>query len=155
MAYKIKQQDDPIYNIFFLERGKGVVDGIVLADNFETLKESDGVRVYSRDGKSYEFKIGDFDLMIETVDKIDFNRHKKGFDRPFTIFKIESVDYNHTFDEVKEAFRIGPIGRRDSTDTLTVKFVKCWPDCTIKDTHEMEALISGIRRDISLEKLGI
>jgi len=151
MSYRIKQQGDPVYNIFFLERGKDVVDGIVMAWNFETLMEDDSVRVYSRDGKNHEFDIGDYDLMIETVDKIDFNRHRKGFDRPFTVFKIESVDYKSEFDEGA----MTPNGRRSSTETLTVSFAKHWQDCAINDTHEMEALISGIRRDISLERLGI
>lgn len=146
-AYKIKKDGDPLYSLFFLEKEKSLSDGIVFVKDFDTKTESDGSFVYTRNGRdSDSLKKIDCDLMIETVDKIDFHSYRKDFDRPFTVFQIERYEFKHVFDDP---------GLISSTDRLTVKYLRSWPDCKIKDAQEMDALITGIRREISLGKLGI
>jgi hypothetical protein len=150
-AYKIKKDGDKYYTIFFLERAKSVSEGIVTAGEFDDLKETAGLPWntldYSRNGKGQDFKKGDYDLMIESVGEIDYNSsYRKEFEKPFTVFQVESFKFKHRFDDP---------GLISSTDYLTVKFEKSWTDCKIKDGQQLEALIAGIRRDISLRKLGI
>jgi hypothetical protein len=149
-AYKIRKEGDKYYTLFFLERGNPVVDGIVTGGDFDDLKETEGLPwntlVYSRNGKGQDFKKGDYDLMIESIGEIDYNSYKKEFAKSFTVFQVESYKFKHRFDDP---------GLISSTDYLTVKFEKSWPDCNIKDGRDFEALIAGIRRDISLKKLGI
>jgi len=152
-AYKIKKEGDKYYTIFFLERGKSAMEGIVMGGDFDDLKETEGLPwntlVYSRNGKQ-DFKKGDYDLMIESVGEIDYNSYIKEFEKSFTVFQVESHKFVHKFDDPGLIRFIG-----GSTDYLTVKFEKSWPDCKIKDGKDLEALIAGIRRDISLRKLGI
>jgi hypothetical protein len=149
-AYKIKQQGDKFYSIFFLERGKSITEGIVTGGDFDDLKETEGLPwntlVYSRNGKGQDFNKGDYDLMIESVGEIDFHSYRKEFEKSFTVFQVENFKFKHKFEDP---------GLISSTDYLTVKFEKSWPDCNIKDGQQLEALIAGIRRDISLRKLGI
>jgi hypothetical protein len=150
-AYKIKKEGDKYYSIFFLERGKSATEGIVMAGDFEDLQETEGLPwntlVYSRDGKKEEFKKGDYDLMIESVGEIDYLSYKKDLNlKSFTVFQVESYKFKHRFDDP---------GLISSTDYLTIKFEMAWPDCNIKDGRDFESLIAGIRRDISLRKLGI
>jgi len=149
-AYKIKKEGDKFYSIFFLERGKSATDGIVTGGDFEDLKETAGLPwntlVYSKNGNGLDFKKGDYDLMIESIGEIDYNSYRKEFEKSFTVFQVENYKFKHRFDDP---------GLISSTDYLTVKFEKSWPDCNIKDGQQLEALISGIRRDISLRKLGI
>jgi len=149
-AYKIKKEGDKYYTIFFLERGKSPMEGIVMVGDFEDLKETEGLPwntlVYSRNGKGQDFKKGDYDLMIESIGEIDYNSYRKDFEKSFTVFQVESYKFKHRFDDP---------GLISSTDYLTIKFERSWPDCNIKDGRDFEALIAGIRRDISLKKLGI
>jgi hypothetical protein len=150
-AYKIKKEGDKYYSIFFFERGKSATEGIVMAGDFEDLQETEGLPwntlVYSRDGKKEEFKKGDYDLMIESVGEIDYLSYKKDLNlKSFTVFQVESYKFKHRFDDP---------GLISSTDYLTIKFEMAWTDCNIKDGRDFESLIAGIRRDISLRKLGI
>jgi hypothetical protein len=149
-AYKIKQQGDKYYTLFFLERGKPVFEGITAVGDFDDLKETEGLPwntlVYSRNGKKEDFNKGDYDLLIESVGEIDFDSYRKEFEKSFTVFQVENYKFKHKFEDP---------GLISSTDYLTVKFEKSWPECNIKDGQQLEALISGIRRDISLRKLGI
>ena len=154
-AYKIKKEGDKYYTLFFLERGKSATEGIVMCGDFEDLKETEGLpwntlvysrEVYSRDGKDQDFKKGDYDLMIESIGEIDYNSYRKDFEKSFTVFQVENYKFKHKFDDP---------GLISSTDYLTIKFEKFWSDCNIKDGCDFEALIAGIRRDISLRKLGI
>lgn len=149
-AYKIKKEGDKYYTLFFLERGKSATEGIVMCGDFEDLKETAGLPwntlVYSRNGKGQDFKKGDYDLMIESIGEIDYNSYRKDFEKSFTVFQVESYKFKHRFDDP---------GLISSTDYLTIKFEMAWPDCNIKDGRDFEALIAGIRRDISLRKLGI
>ena len=149
-AYKIKQQGDKYYALFFLERGKPVFEGIVAVGDYDFLNASEGLPwntlVYSRNGKKEDFNKGDYDLLIESVGEIDFHSYKKEFEKSFTVFQVEKYKFKAKFEDP---------GLISSTDYLTVNFDKSWPDCNIKDGQQLEALISGIRRDISLRKLGI
>jgi len=149
-AYKIKQQGDKYYTLFFLERGKPVFEGIVAVGDYDFLNASEGLPwntlVYSRNGKKEDFNKGDYDLLIESVGEIDFHSYRKEFEKSFTVFQVEKYKFKAKFEDP---------GLISSTDYLTVKFEKSWPDCNIKDGQQLEALISGIRRDISLRKLGI
>ena len=149
-AYKIKQQGDKYYTLFFLERGKPVFEGIAAAGDYDHLKESEGIPwntlVYSRNGKKEDFNKGDYDLLIESVGEIDFDSYRKEFEKSFTVFQVENYKFKHKFEDP---------GLISSTEYLTVNFEKSWPECNIKDGQQLEALISGIRRDISLRKLGI
>jgi len=149
-AYKIKQQGDKYYTLFFLERGKPVFEGIVAVGDYDFLNASGGLPwntlVYSRNGKKEDFNKGDYDLLIESVGEIDFDSYRKEFEKSFTVFQVENYKFKHKFEDP---------GLISSTDYLTVKFEKSWPECNIKDGQQLEALISGIRRDISLRKLGI
>jgi hypothetical protein len=149
-AYKIKKEGDKYYSIFFLERGKSAMKGIMMAGDFDELKETTGIPfntlVYSRNGKGEDFKKGDYDLMIESIGEIDYHSYMKDFEKSFTVFQVENYKFKHKFDDP---------GLISSTDYLTIKFEKFWSDCNIKDGRDFEALIAGIRRDISLRKLGI
>lgn len=149
-AYKIKKEGDKYYTIFFLERGKSATEGIVMCGDFDDLKETEGLPwntlVYSRNGKDQDFKKGDYDLMIESIGEIDYNSYNKEFAKSFTVFQVESHKFVHKFEDP---------GLIISTDYLTVKFEKSWQNCSINDGQGFEALIAGIRRDISLRKLGI
>jgi len=149
-AYKIKKEGDKYYTIFFLQRGKSPMEGIVMGGDFEDLKETEGLPwntlAYSRNGKGQDFKKGDYDLMIESIGEIDYNSYRKDFEKSFTVFQVESYKFKHRFDDP---------GLISSTDYLTVKFERSWPECNINNGQELDALISGIRRDISLRKLGI
>jgi hypothetical protein len=149
-ASKIRKEGDKYYTIFFLERGKSAMKGIVMGGDYDELKETAGIPfntlVYSRNGKGEDFKKGDYDLMIESIGEIDYHSYMKDFEKSFTVFQVESQKFVHKFDDP---------GLIISTDYLTVKFEKSWPNCSINNSQELEALISGIRRDISLRKLGI
>jgi len=149
-AYKIKQQGDKYYTLFFLERGKPVFEGIVAVGDYDFLNASEGLPwntlVYSRNGKKEDFNKGDYDLLIESVGEIDFHSYRKEFEKSFTVFQVEKYKFKAKFEDP---------GLISSTDYLTVNFDKSWPDCNIKDGQQLEALIAGIRRDIFLRKLGI
>lgn len=149
-AHKIRQQGDKYYSLFFLERGKGVSDGIMAAGDFEDLKLGEGKLVYTRNGggaRSAEFKKGDYDLMIESIGEIDLSSFRKNFDTgSFSVYQVGSVAFRHRFDDP---------GLISSTDYLTVAISNRWPECRIRTTQEMQSLIAGIRREISLGKLGI
>jgi len=149
-AYKIKKEGDKYYSIFFLERGKSATEGIVMGGDFEDLEETEGLPwntlVYSRDGKKEEFKKGDYDLMIESVGEIDYRSYIKDFGKSFNVFQVESHKFTYRYDDPRLI---------SSTDYLTIKFEKSWKNCSINNGQELEALIAGIRRDISLRKLGI
>jgi hypothetical protein len=149
-TFKIKQEGDKYYTIFFLERGKPFSEGVTTGGDFDELKETSGLPwntlVYSRDGKGWDFKKGDYDLMIESVGEIDYTSHRMEFTKSFTVFKVEKYNFKHRYNDPNLI---------SSTDYLTVKFEMFWSDCKIKDGKDLESLIKGIRRDISLRKLGI
>lgn len=150
----IKREGDKYYMLFFLERGKPVLEGIVTGGDFDDLEETEGLPwntlVYTRNGNGLDFKRGDYDLMIETIGKYDYNSYKNyNFSaNTFKIYQIEKLNLKTKYNDPRY-----PI--LTSTDYLTVKFEKSWPDCKIKGGNEFEALITGIRRDISLRKLSI
>jgi|GEM_PF-5348774 len=149
--FKIKKDGDPIYEIFLLERGKKAEDGVKYLNSFDDFEEKEGgVRIYRRNGRDYDSNIkGDYDLMIESVGAAEFNSIRFGKEsapKSFTIFQIESVKLSHKYNDPKLI---------SSTDILKVKTGRSWPDRSIKDADGFEALIAGIRREISLGKLGI
>ena len=126
--------------LFFLERGKRVEDGIFSAGTFYALEDgegnlTDGERHYVGSGKfTRSFNESDwqrcYDLMIEADGK------------SFTIFQLDSV-------------RVVPDPSGASDCNISIKFARSWPDCSRKGAKEIEALICGIRREISLSGLGI
>jgi len=150
--YRIKKQGDLYYNIFLIEKGKSVLGGMSSIGVFDDLYESDGdpykKLVYSRDGKNDELngKKIDYDLMIESVSEIDLTSYKKNFKTSFTVFQIENYEFKHKFDDP---------GLITSTDYLTVNFINSWPDCKINSTFDIDSLITKIRREITLDNLGI
>lgn len=149
--FKIKKDGDPIYEIFLLERGKKAEDGVKYLNSFDDFEEKEeGIRIYRRNGRDYDSRIkGDYDLMIESVGVADFNSIRFGKEsalKSFTIFQIEIVKLSHKYNDPKLI---------SSTDILKVKTGRFWTDCLIKDAAAFEALIAGIRREISLGKLGI
>jgi hypothetical protein len=87
--------------------------------------------------------------MIESIGVADFSSikfSKESKFKSFTIFQIESVKLSHKYEDPRLIA---------STDILKVKTGSSWTDLSIKDADGFEALISGIRREISLGKLGI
>ena len=132
--------------LFFLERGKRVEDGILSAGTFYALEDgegnlTDGERHYVGSGKSIlshvalrSFDESDwlrcYDLIIEADGK------------SFTIFQLDGV-------------RVVPDPSGGSDCGISIKFASSWPDCSRKGAKEIEALICGIRREISLSDLGI
>lgn len=142
--FKIKKDGDPIYEIFLLERGKKA-DGVKYLNPFDDFEEKEGgVRIYRSNGRNNDSSVeGDYDLMIESVGAVEF---KESTPKSFTIFQIESIKLSHKYNDPKLI---------RSTDILKVKTGRLWPDCSIKDSEGFEALLAGIRREISLGKLGI
>ena len=152
--FKIKKDGDPIYEIFLLERGKKAKDGVKYLNSFDDFEEKeDGIRIYKRNGRNNDSSVkGDYDLMIESIGAADFTSmrfSKESTFKSFTIFQIESVKLSHKYEDPRLI---------SSTDILKVKIVKTlcsWPDCSIKDAEGFEALIAGIRREITLGSIGI
>ena len=149
--FKIKKDGDPIYEIFLLERGKKAEDGVKYLNPFDEFEEKeDGVRIYRRNGRNNDSNVkSDYDLMIESVGVADLSSmrfSKESTFKSFTIFQIESVKLSHKYEDPRLI---------SSTDILKVKTGRSWTDCLIKDAAAFEALIAGIRREISLGKLGI
>ena len=154
--FKIKQDGDPVYNIFLIERGKKVSEGVTYTHSFEQSEEIEGSMTYTRMGEGGDFELPeDCDLMIETIEHIDFGSIKYGkkASKSFTVFQISG--FSHNLERKDDGFMNMQRYRRRCKETLSFEIVKSWPGCTIKDTEEMEALISGIRREITLGKLGI
>lgn len=148
-AYKIKKDGDPLYELYLLERGKKAKDGVKYLSSFDDFEEKDGFLIYKRTGRNKDSIKGDYDLMIESIGVTDFSSmrfSKESTFKPFTIYQIESVKLSHKYEDPKLIA---------STDILKVKTGRSWPDCSIKDAEGFEALIAGIRREISLGKLGI
>lgn len=149
--FKIKKDGDPIYELYLLERGKKAKDGVKYLNSFDDFEEKEsGVLIYKRNGRDNDFRVkGDYDLMIESIGVTDFSSIKFGKEsafKSFTIFQIESVKLSHKYNDPRLV---------SSTDILKVKTVHSWTDLSIKDAEGFEALIAGIRREISLGKLGI
>ena len=147
--FKIKKDGDPIYELYLLERGKKAKDGVKYLSSFDDFEEKDGFRIYKRTGRNKDSIKGDYDLMIESIGVTDFSSmrfSKESTFKSFTIFQIESVKLSHKYEDPRLI---------TSTDILKVKTGRSWPDCSIKDADGFEALIAGIRREISLGKLGI
>jgi hypothetical protein len=147
--FKIKKDGDPIYELYLLERGKKAKDGVKYLSSFDDFEEKDGFLIYKRTGRNNDYIKGDYDLMIESIGVTDFSSmrfSKESTFKSFTIFQIESVKLSHKYEDPRLI---------TSTDILKVKTGRSWPDCSIKDADGFEALIAGIRREISLGKLGI
>lgn len=157
--FNIKQDGDPVYNIFLIERGKKVSEGVSYTHSFEQSEEIEGSMTYTRMGEGDDFELPeDCDLMIETIEHIDFGSIKCGkkASKSFTVFQISGFTHNiERKDFGDDGFMDMQRYKRRCMETLSFQIVKSWPGCTIKDAEEMEALISGIRREIALEKLGI
>lgn len=152
--FKIKKDGDPIYEIFLLERGKKAKDGVKYLNSFDDFEEKEGgIRIYRRNGRDNDSSVkGDYDLMIESIGAADFTSmrfSKESTFKSFTIFQIESVKLSHKYEDPRL------ISSTDILKVKTVKTLRSWPDCSIKDAEGFEALIAGIRREISLGKLGI
>jgi hypothetical protein len=149
--FKIKKDGDPIYELFLLERGKKAKNGVKYLTPFDDFEEKEeGIRIYKRNGRNNDSSVkGDYDLMIESIGVTDFSSIKFGKEsafKSFTVFQIESIKLSHKYEDPRLI---------TSTDILKVKTGRSWLDCSIKDAEGFEALISGIRREISLGKLGI
>ena len=148
--FKIKKDGDPIYELYLLERGKRAKDGVKYLSSFDDFEEKEGgIRIYKRTGRNKDSIKDDYDLMIESIGVTDFSSIKFGKEstfKSFTIFQIESVKLSHKYEDPRLI---------SSTDILKVKTGRSWTDCLIKDAAAFEALIAGIRREISLGKLGI
>jgi hypothetical protein len=147
--FKIKKDGDPIYELYLLERGKKAKDGVKYLSSFDDFEEKDGFLIYKRTGRNNDYIKDDYDLMIESIGVTDFSSmrfSKESTFKSFTIFQIESVKLSHKYEDPKLIA---------STDILKVKAGRSWTDCSIKDADGFEALIAGIRREISLGKLGI
>ena len=147
--FKIKKDGDPIYELYLLERGKKAKDGVKYLSSFDDFEEKDGFLIYKRTGRNKDSIKGDYDLMIESIGVTDFSSIKFGKEstfKSFTIYQIESVKLSNKYEDPRLI---------TSTDILKVKAGRSWLDCSIKDAEGFEALISGIRREISLGKLGI
>ena len=156
--FNIKQDGDPVYNIFLIERGKKVSEGVSYTHSFEQSEEIEGSMIYKRINDSSDFEVPeDCDLMIETIDHIDFGSMKCGkkASKSFTVFQISGFSHNLEKKDFGEGFMNMQRYKKRYKETLSFQIVKSWPGCTIKDTEEMEALIAGIRREIMLGKLGI
>ena len=147
--FKIKKEGDPIYELYLLERGKKAKDGVKYLSSFDDFEEKDGFLIYKRTGRNKDSIKGDYDLMIESIGVTDFSSmrfSKESTFKSFTIYQIESVKLSNKYEDPRLI---------TSTDILKVKAGRSWLDCSIKDAEGFEALISGIRREISLGKLGI
>ena len=147
--FKIKKDGDPIYELYLLERGKKAKDGVKYLSSFDDFEEKDGFLIYKRTGRNKDSIKGDYDLMIESIGVTDFSSmrfSKESTFKSFTIYQIESVKLSNKYEDPRLI---------TSTDILKVKAGRSWLDCSIKDAEGFEALISGIRREISLGKLGI
>ena len=147
--FKIKKDGDPIYELYLLERGKKAKDGVKYLSSFDDFEEKDGFLIYKRTGRNKDSIKGDYDLMIESIGVTDFSSIKFGKEstfKSFTIYQIESVKLSNKYEDPRLI---------TSTDILKVKAGRSWLDCSIKDADGFEALIAGIRREISLGKLGI
>lgn len=147
--FKIKKDGDPIYELYLLERGKKAKDGVKYLSSFDDFEEKDGFLIYKRTGRNKDSIKGDYDLMIESIGVTDFSSmrfSKESTFKSFTIYQIESVKLSNKYEDPRLI---------TSTDILKVKAGRSWLDCSIKDAEGFEALISGIRREISLDKLGI
>ena len=132
-----------------LERGKKAKDGVKYLSSFDDFEEKDGFLIYKRTGRNKDSIKGDYDLMIESIGVTDFSSmrfSKESTFKSFTIYQIESVKLSNKYEDPRLI---------TSTDILKVKAGRSWLDCSIKDAEGFEALISGIRREISLGKLGI
>ena len=148
-AYKIKKDGDPLYELYLLERGKKAKDGVKYLSSFDDFEEKDGFLIYKRTGRNKDSIKGDYDLMIESIGVTDFSSmrfSKESTFKSFTIYQIESVKLSNKYEDPRLI---------TSTDILKVKAGRSWLDCSIKDAEGFEALIAGIRREISLGKLGI
>ena len=147
--FKIKKDGDPIYELYLLERGKKAKYGVKYLSSFDDFEEKDGFLIYKRTGRNKDSIKGDYDLMIESIGVTDFSSmrfSKESTFKSFTIYQIESVKLSNKYEDPRLI---------TSTDILKVKAGRSWLDCSIKDAEGFEALISGIRREISLGKLGI
>ena len=147
--FKIKKDGDPIYELYLIESGKKAKDGFKYLSSFDDFEEKDGFLIYKRTGRNNDYIKGDYDLMIESIGVTDFSSmrfSKESTFKSFTIFQIESVKLSHKYEDPRLIV---------STDILKVKVGRSWTDCSIKDADGFEALIAGIRREISLGKLGI
>ena len=157
--FKIKKDGDPIYELYLLERGKKAKDGVKYLSSFDDFEEKDGFLIYKRTGRNKDSIKGDYDLMIESIGVTDFSSmrfSKESTFKSFTIFQIESVKLSHKYEDPRQDhFKSGLSNIIVSTDILKVKVGRSWTDCSIKDADGFEALIAGIRREISLGKLGI
>ena len=147
--FKIKKDGDPIYELYLLERGKKAKDGVKYLSSFDDFEEKDGFLIYKRTGRNKDSIKADYDLMIESIGVTDFSSmrfSKESTFKSFTIYQIESVKLSNKYEDPRLI---------TSTDILKVKAGRSWLDCSIKDAEGFEALIAGIRREISLGKLGI
>ena len=149
--FKIKKDGDPVYELYLIESGKKAKDGVKYLSSFNDFEEKEGgIRIYKRNGRNNDSIVkGDYDLMIESIGVADFSSikfSKESKFKSFTIFQIESVKLSHKYEDPRLIA---------STDILKVKTGSSWTDLSIKDADGFEALISGIRREISLGKLGI
>jgi hypothetical protein len=149
--FKIKKDGDPVYELYLIESGKKAKDGVKYLSSFDDFEEKEGgIRIYKRNGRNNDSIVkGDYDLMIESIGVADFSSikfSKESKFKSFTIFQIESVKLSHKYEDPRLIA---------STDILKVKTGSSWTDLSIKDADGFEALISGIRREISLGKLGI
>ena len=147
--FKIKKDGDPIYELYLIEIGKKAKDGVKYLSSFDDFEEKDGFLIYKRTGRNKDSIKGDYDLMIESIGVTDFSSmrfSKESTFKSFTIYQIESVKLSNKYEDPRLI---------TSTDILKVKAGRSWLDCSIKDAEGFEALISGIRREISLGKLGI
>ena len=147
--FKIKKDGDPIYELYLIESGKKAKDGVKYLSSFDDFEEKDGFLIYKRTGRNKDSIKGDYDLMIESIGVTDFSSIKFGKEstfKSFTIYQIESVKLSNKYEDPRLI---------TSTDILKVKAGRSWLDCSIKDADGFEALIAGIRREISLGKLGI
>ena len=147
--FKIKKDGDPIYELYLIESGKKAKDGVKYLSSFDDFEEKDGFLIYKRTGRNKDSIKGDYDLMIESIGVTDFSSmrfSKESTFKSFTIYQIESVKLSNKYEDPRLI---------TSTDILKVKVGRSWLDCSIKDAEGFEALISGIRREISLGKLGI
>jgi hypothetical protein len=160
--FKIKKDGDPIYELYLIESGKKAKDGVKYLSSFDDFEEKEGgIRIYKRTGRNKDSIKGDYDLMIESIGVTDLSSmrfSKESTFKSFTIFQIESVKLSHKYEDRSNTdFSTCLKNPRliTSTDILKVKTGSSWPDCSIKDAEGFEALIAGIRREISLGKLGI
>lgn len=146
--FKIKRDGDLIYEIFLLERGKRVNDGVKYLYSFDDFEEKDGFMIFNREGKYTNSSIDvDYDLMLVSISKVDLSsiKQEKTFNS-FTVYQIESINLTHKYDEPTLI---------SLKDTLKVKVSNSWSNYTIKDGPGLDALINRIRREISLGKIGI